>query len=73
MDNNNDIENSVVEGVDSDLRKNKVQIRCHDVTPSEKLRNMKLDFHKPDFWYLKGYDHYHSSKNEIESAVDSYR
>lgn len=59
--------------MDNDKRVNKINIKCYDIPPNEKLRNMKLDFHKADFWYLKGYDHYHSINNELESAIDSYR
>ena len=38
------------------------------------MRNTKLDFHRSEFWYIKGYDHYHAkSGTEMESAIDSYR
>ena len=32
---------------------------------------MKLDFAHADFWLLKGQEHSH--KNELDSAIDSYR
>ena len=51
-----------------------INMQCHDVEPDAKVRNTKLDFHKSEFWFIKGFDHYHAkSGNEIESAVDSYR
>ena len=41
--------------------------------PTKALRNVKHNFHTSAFWFIKGYEHYHSTNNELESAIDSYR
>jgi hypothetical protein len=58
----------------SDLEKRvyKIDITCHDTKPSTKMTKTKPTFKEPEFWYMKGHEHYHTV-NESESAIDSYR
>lgn len=71
-DNIQDIENPFVSS-EHDSRVNKTNIKCMDIAPDPKMMKQKYDFQNADFWYLKGYEHAHSSRNEVESAIDSYR
>ena len=67
-----DIENPFV-SLEYDKRVVKINISSHDIEPDPKLRNQKLNFQDAEFWYIKGYEHAHSVRNELESAIDSYR
>lgn len=50
-----------------------IGMNCSDFKPDEILSKKKLDFNDPEFWFAKGYKHFHSANNEYESAIDSYR
>jgi len=46
-------------------------IVCEVIPPDPSLKKLKLDFAHAEFWMLKGFEH--SLKNELDSAIDSYR
>lgn len=71
-DNNDDIEGDFL-AKEKDRRVYKVNMKCHDKGPTQQQLNQKHNFHTATFWFLKGYEHYHCAKNEVESAIDSYR
>ena len=56
---------------EADLRKVKINKTPNNIDPDPKLKNMRFNFDDADFWYLKGHSHY--LKNELDSAIDSYR
>ena len=41
--------------------------------PDSRGRDAKKGFECPVLWCLKGYEHAHAERNELESAIDSYR
>ena len=43
----------------------------HVVKPDAVMRNTKLNFEHPDFWFMKGYDYVED--NLLDDALDSYR
>ncbi|CDW89040.1 tpr domain containing protein [Stylonychia lemnae] len=60
-----------VVNLEVDKRKIKIDKLPVEMKPSAKVRNKRLDFNDPDFWFIKGYDHFKDF--QLESAIDSYR
>jgi|TARA_B110000285_G_scaffold234286_1_gene310685 hypothetical protein len=56
-----------------DKRVIKINIQSHDMEPDPRGRDAKKGFECPVLWCLKGYEHAHAERNELESAIDSYR
>eukprot|EP00347_Sterkiella_histriomuscorum_P006255 403353470 len=54
-----------------DRRKIKIEKSPIEIKPTQQLRNKRLDFQNPDFWFMKGFDHF--KEMHLESAIDSYR